>query len=117
MGTTVRTVFNKKSCGCKSSPLARKKSNAPSRKKSLKNYAPVKKGSGTGGKAGGGMTAKGVAAYKRKNPGSKLKTAVTTPPSKLKAGSKAAGRRKSFCARSKSWSSERGKAARRKWNC
>jgi hypothetical protein len=76
MGTTVRTVFANKSCGCESSPLARKKSNAPSRKKSLKNYAPVKKGSGVGSKAGGGMTAKGVKAYKKKNPGSKLKTAV-----------------------------------------
>jgi hypothetical protein len=53
----------------------------------------------------------------RKNPGSKLKTAVTTKPSKLKPGSKAAKRRKSFCARSRSWTSERGKAARRRWNC
>ena len=66
---------------------------------------------------GAGMTAKGVAAYRRRNPGSKLKTAVTTKPSKLKAGSKAAGRRKAFCARSKSWTGERGKAARRRWNC
>ena len=72
---------------------------------------------GTGGAAGGGMTQKGVNEYKSKNPGSKLKTAVTTPPSELKKGSKAAGRRKSFCARSKSWKSERGLAARRKWNC
>jgi hypothetical protein len=65
-------------------------------------------------KEGAGMTAKGVAAYKSKNPGSKLKTAVT---GKVKAGSKAAGRRKSFCARSKGWTSERGRAARRRWNC
>ena len=56
------------------------------------NFLPVSKGAG--------MTAKGVAAYRRKNPGSKLQTAVTTPPSKLKPGSKAAARRKSFCARS-----------------
>jgi hypothetical protein len=90
---------------------------APSRKKSEGNYAKVKKGGGTGKKAGGGMTAKGVAKYRKDNPGSKLKTAVTTPPSKLKKGSKAAKRRKSFCARSKSWKSERGLAARRKWNC
>ena len=41
------------------------------------------------------MTKKGVAAYKRENPGSKLQTAVT---GKVKAGSKDAGRRKSFCA-------------------
>ena len=72
---------------------------------------------GTGGAAGGGMTQKGVNEYKSKNPGSKLKTAVTTPPSELKKGSKAAGRRKSFCARSKSWNGERGRAARRRWNC
>ena len=61
-------------------------------------------------------TAKGVAKYNRRT-GGNLKTAVTTPPSKLKAGSKAAKRRKSFCARSKSWDGPRGKAARRRWNC
>ena len=72
---------------------------------------------GKGAKAGGGMTQKGVDEYKRKNPGSKLKTAVTKDPSKLKPGSKDAKRRKSFCARSKSWKSERGLAARRRWNC
>ncbi len=67
-------------------------------------------------KSGAGMTAKGVAKYNRRT-GGNLKTAVTTPPSKLKPGSKAAGRRKSFCARSRSWTGERGKAARRRWNC
>ena len=68
-------------------------------------------------KQGAGMTKKGVAAYRRRNPGSKLQTAVTTKPSKLKPGSKAANRRKAFCARSRSWTGERGKAARRRWNC
>ena len=68
-------------------------------------------------KSGAGMTAKGVATYRKNNPGSKLKTAVTKPPSQLKPGSKPAKRRKAFCARSKSWKSERGLAARRKWNC
>ena len=91
--------------------------NAPSRKKSLGYYAEVNKKGGTGAKAGGGMTKKGVEKYRRDNPGSKLSTAVTTPPSKLDPDSKAAKRRKSFCARSKGWSSERGLAARRKWNC
>ena len=82
------------------------------------NFNPVSKDKGaTGGAAGGGMTEKGVREYRRNNPGSKLKTAVTTKPSKLKPGSKAAKRRKSFCARSRSWTSERGKAARRRWNC
>jgi len=66
--------------------------------------------------SGAGMTAKGVAKYNRRT-GGNLKTAVTTPPSKLKPGSKAAKRRKSFCARSKSWTGPRGKAARRRWNC
>ena len=63
---------------------------------------------------GAGMTAKGVASYKAKNPGSNLKTAVTGD---VKPGSKDAKRRKSFCARSKGWTGERGKAARRRWKC
>ena len=63
---------------------------------------------------GAGMTSTGVKQYRRENPGSKLKTAVT---GKVKPGSKAAGRRKSFCARSKGWTGERGKAARRRWKC
>jgi|TARA_R100000995_G_C3440938_1_gene103309 hypothetical protein len=63
---------------------------------------------------GAGMTKAGVASYKSQNPGSKLKQAVT---GKVKPGSKAAGRRKSFCARSRGWTGERGKAARRRWKC
>ena len=94
----------------------KKKGDAPSRKKSLGYYNKANK-TGTGAAAGGGMTAKGTAEYRRKNPGSKLKTAVTKDPSKLKKGGKAAKRRKAFCARSKSWTSERGRAARRRWNC
>ena len=47
----------------------------------------------------GGLNRKGIESYRRENPGSKLQTAVTTKPSKLKPGSKAANRRKSFCAR------------------
>lgn len=98
------------------SPFA-KRGDAPSRKKSERNYAEVKKGGGTGAAAGGGMTSKGVRKYRKDNPGSKLSTAVTTPPSELKPGSKAAKRRKSFCARSKGWTGERGKAARKRWKC
>ena len=81
-----------------------------------KNFNKAKS-TGTGGAAGGGMTQKGVNEYKRKNPGSNLKTAVTKKPSELKPGSKPAKRRKAFCARSKSWKSKRGLAARRRWNC
>jgi hypothetical protein len=62
---------------------------------------------------GAGMTEKGVAQYRRENPGSKLQTAVTE---KNPTGKRAA-RRKAFCARSKGWTGERGKAARRRWNC
>ena len=78
-------------------------------------------------KSGAGMTAKGVAAYRRRNPGSKLKTAVATEPSKLKKGSKSANRRKSYCARSAGQMKKFPKAAkdpnsrlrqaRRRWNC
>ena len=74
----------------------------------------------------GGLNAAGVASYRRENPGSKLKTAVTTPPSKLKKGSKAAKRRKSFCARMGgmpgAMKKPNGEPTRkalslRKWNC
>ena len=63
---------------------------------------------------GAGMTEAGRRAYKKENPGSTLSAPVT---GKVKPGSKAAKRRKSFCARSKNWTSERGKAARRRWKC
>jgi len=74
----------------------------------------------------GGLNKKGVASYRRENPGSKLQTAVTTKPSKLKKGSKAAKRRKSFCARMGGvkgpMKKPNGKPTRkalalRKWNC
>jgi len=74
----------------------------------------------------GGLNAKGVASYRRENPGSKLQMAVTTKPSKLKSGSKAAKRRKSFCARMGGvkgpMKKPNGKPTRkalalRKWNC
>ena len=76
-----------------------------------------------------GMSKKAVSAYRRENPGSKLKTAVTTKPSKLKKGSKSAKRRKSFCARmsgmKKAHASAKTKRdpdspinkALRRWNC
>jgi hypothetical protein len=87
----------------------------------------VKSGHKRPTKSGAGMTQKGVEAYRRRNPGSKLKTAVTTEPSKLKKGSKAANRRKSYCARSAGQMKKFPKAAkdpdsrlrqaRRRWNC
>ena len=111
--------FSITSCGRRrndGSPLfKRKKSNEPRRTIGKgKNFNKVAKDkSARGGAAGGGMTEKGVKEYRRKNPGSKLQTAVTSKnPSK-----KDAARRKSFCARSRSWKSERGLAARRRWRC
>jgi len=68
-------------------------------------------------KSGAGLTKKGVKKYRSQNPGSKLQTAVTTPPSKLKPNSKPAKRRKAFCSRSRGWTGKRGKAARSRWNC
>ncbi len=80
------------------------------------NYRPTK--------SGAGMTAKGVKEYKKKNPGSKLKTAVT---GKVKPGSTAAKRRKSFCARSAGQMKKfpdaakdpnsRLRQARKRWKC
>ena len=92
----------------------RKRDNMPKRNK--KNFRPTSKGAG--------MTKAGVAAYRRKNPGSKLQTAVT---GKVKKGSKDAKGRKSFCARSAGQMKKFPKAAknpnsrlrqaRKRWKC
>ena len=120
-GFKIDHPFGVTSCGRRrndGSPLfkrKRKKSNEPRRTIGKgKNFNKVAKDkSARGGAAGGGMTEKGVREYRRKNPGSKLRTAVTGKnPSK-----KDAARRKSFCARSRGWKGERGKAARRRWRC
>jgi len=79
-------------------------------------------------KSGAGMTAKGVKAYRAANPGSKLKTAVTGKVGKVKKGSAAAKRRKSYCARSagqlrnssaktRNDPNSRIRQARRRWKC
>jgi len=91
------------------------KGEMPARNK--KNFRPTK--------SGAGMTQAGVKAYRRLNPGSKLKTAVT---GKVKPGSKAAKRRKSYCARSlgqlkrasaktRNDPNSRIRQARRRWKC
>ena len=92
----------------------RKQDNMPARNK--KNYRSTK--------SGAGMTRAGVASYRRKNPGSKLKTAVT---GKVKKGSAAAKRRKSYCARSAGQMKQfpeaaanpnsRLRQARKRWKC
>ena len=94
-----------------------------SEKGSMKGHT-IKGGHKRPTKAGAGMTKKGVAKYRRDNPGSKLKTAVT---GKVKPGSKAAKRRKSYCARSAGQMKKFPKAAkdpnsrlrqaRKRWKC
>ena len=96
-------------------PIGAKKGGMPKRNK--KNFRSTE--------SGAGMTQAGVMAYRRKNPGSKLKTAVT---GKVKPGSKDAKRRKSYCSRSKGQMKmhnidcsktpkKRICAARRRWKC
>jgi len=94
------------------------------RKKSNMKGLTIKGGYKRPTKQGAGMSAKGVAKYRRQNPGSKLKTAVT---GKVKPGSKAANRRKSYCARSAGQMKKFPKAAknpnsrlrqaRKRWKC
>ena len=97
-------------------PVGAKKGGMPSRRKSAGHYRSTK--------SGAGMTQKGVMAYRRKNPGSKLKTAVTED----KPGPKRAARRKSYCARSlgqlkrssaktRNDPNSRIRQARRRWKC
>ena len=94
------------------------------RKKSNMKGLTIKGGYKRQTKQGAGLSAKGVAKYRRQNPGSKLKTAVT---GKVKPGSKAAKRRKSYCARSAGQMKKFPKAAknpnsrlrqaRKRWKC
>lgn len=103
------------------------KSNAE-RKKEMNEDAPAWQRS-AGKNPEGGLNRKGIASYRAEHPGSKLSMAVTTKPSKLKPGSKAANRRKSFCARMGGMKkrltsaktahdpNSRINKALRKWNC
>ena len=103
-------TIGESNCGCNHSPL--------------KKTAAWTRNEGKDPK--GGLNAKGVASYRAQNPGSKLQTAVTKKPSELKAGSKDAKRRKSFCARMSGMPGPmkkpngeptRKKLALDKWNC
>ena len=113
----------KKNCGCGKDPCI---TYGKQDVKEAKSAAWQRK---EGKRESGGLNQKGVDSYRAANPGSKLKTAVTTKPSKLKKGSKSANRRKSFCARmsgmkKKLTSSKtandpdsRINKSLRKWNC
>jgi hypothetical protein len=122
-------VKRKTSPRSKKSPVKRKtspRSKLPRKKSTIRSPAWQRK---EGKSESGGLNKKGVASYRKSNPGSKLKTAVTTKPSKLKKGSKSYKRRKSFCARMKGMKKKRtgSKKAKdpnsrinkslRKWNC
>ena len=82
------------------SPLLKKYCKGPTKSNEPRRTTKGKGRNFRTAEEGAGMTEKGVKEYRRKNP-----------------GSKAAKRRKSFCARSKGWPGERGKAARRRWKC
>ena len=113
----------KKNCGCGKDPCI---TYGKQDVKEAKSAAWQRK---EGKRESGGLNQKGVDSYRAANPGSKLKTAVTTKPSKLKKGSKSANRRKSFCARMGGMKKRltSAKTARdpdsrinkalRKWNC
>ena len=122
----MKTMFGKRYPNCVKKKKSRKEEVEHVYEDDMKGMS-VKSGHKRPTKSGAGMTQKGVEAYRRRNPGSKLKTAVTTEPSKLKKGSKASNRRKSYCARSAGQMKKFPKAAkdpnsrlrqaRRRWNC
>lgn len=108
----------------KSGVMSNKSGQTPLAKSPLKKTAAWTRKEGKDPE--GGLNAKGVASYRKENPGSKLQTAVTKKPSELKTGSKDAARRKSFCARMSGMPGAmkkpngeptRKKLALDKWNC
>ena len=90
---------------------SRAKAYTKSKKKGAMDGMTVKGGHKLPTSKGAGLTAKGRASINRRT-GSNLKPPAPNPKTK-----KDAARRKSFCARSRGWTGERGKAARRRWNC
>ena len=114
------------SCGRRrntNSPLYSKFDIKSEKKKNKRNWKSTEPRKTTKGKGrnfrtvaeGAGMTAAGVKKYRAKNPGSKLRTAVTKCD--VKVDTTAYKRQKAFCSRSKSWKKERGVAARKRWCC
>tara|TARA_B100001093_G_C26778781_1_gene993602 strand:+ start:1367 stop:1663 length:297 start_codon:yes stop_codon:yes gene_type:complete len=90
---------------------AKAKAYTKSKKKGSMKGMTVKGGHKLPVSRGAGLTAKGRASINRRT-GSNLKAPAPNPKTK-----KDAARRKSFCARSRGWTGERGKAARKRWNC
>ena len=96
----------------KPAPKARAKAPAKSKKKGAMKGMTVKGGHKLSVKEGAGLTKKGRDSINRRT-GSNLKA----PAPNAKPGTKDGNRRKSFCARSRGWTGERGKAARARWKC
>ena len=90
---------------------AKCKACAHKKKKGAMKGVTVKSGGKLSVKKGAGLTQKGRDKINRET-GSNLQAPVCTPKSE-----KEAARRKSFCARSRGWNGERGKAARKRWCC
>ena len=96
----------------RASAKSKAKAYTKSKKKGAMDGMTVKGGHKLSVEEGAGLTAKGRASINRRT-GSNLKA----PAPNAKPGTKDGNRRKSFCARSRGWTGERGKAARRRWNC
>ena len=96
----------------RASAKSKAKSYTKSKKKGAMKGMTVKGGHKLSTKQGAGLTQKGRDSINRRT-GSNLKA----PAPNGKPGTKAGARKKSFCARSRGWTGERGKAARRRWKC
>ena len=96
----------------RSKAKSKAKAYTKSKKKGAMDGMTVKGGHKLSTKQGAGLTQKGRDSINRRT-GSNLKA----PAPNGKPGTKAGARKKSFCARSRGWNGERGKAARRRWKC
>ena len=99
-------------CNNCSKAKERAKNYTKSKKKGAMDGMTVKGGHKLSTKEGAGFDGEGQALHQPSATGSNLKAPAPNPKTK-----KDAARRKSFCARSRGWTGERGKAARRRWNC
>ena len=91
---------------------AKCKACAHKKKKGAMDGMTVKGGHKQSVAEGAGLTKKGRDSINRRT-GSNLKA----PAPNAKPGTKDGNRRKSFCARYRGWNGERGKGARKRWNC
>lgn len=95
----------------RSSAKSKAQAHSKSKKKGAMTGVTVTSGGKLSVKQGAGLTEKGRKSINRRT-GSNLQAPAPNPKTK-----KDADRRASFCARSRGWTGERGKAARKRWNC